>query len=172
MNRYRQDVAREGDAMDKEEAIPLLLQKACDLFNKQCHTNYSPGNIKVANCTMSNIVDVYKSFTKQYDFHSEKRTKKDFEAMLADVFVGQTDINDPAHVDGLLIRTDPPVDLDTPEYYLNMIVHELSHIFCITHEIDTAGKAGQRFYDLYCEDAPKTPAKNINNGYMNAGYAI
>ena len=173
MNRYRELIPRDSDAiMEKEETIPLFVQKACDLYNEQCHTSYSPDNIKVAFCTMDNIAEVYRSFTKQYGFHSEKRTKKDFESMLAEAFVGQTGIDDPKHVDGLLIRTDPPEELDSPDYYMIMIVHELAHIFCTTHEIPTAGKAGQRFYDLYCEDIPGTPAKEYNNGYMNAGYAI
>ena len=173
MNRYRELIPRESDAIiKKEEAIPLFLQKACDLYNEVCHTNYSPDNIKVAYCTMADIVDVYRSFTKQYGFHSEKRVRKDFEFTIAEAFVGQTDIDDPDHVDGLLIRTDPPEELDQPDYYMIMIVHELAHIFCTTHEIPSAGKAGQRFYDLYCEDAPGSPAKEYNNGYMNAGYAI
>lgn len=173
MNRYRELLPRDSDAiMKKEEAIPLFLQKACDLYNEQCRTNYSLDNIKVAYCTMNNITEVYRSFTKQYDFHSENRTKKDFECLIAEAFVGQTNIDDPRHVDGLLIRTDPPEEFDRPDYYMIMIVHELSHIFCTTHEIPTAGKAGQRFYDLYCEDTPGTPALEYNNGYMNAGYAI
>jgi len=173
MNRYRELIPRDSEAIiKKEEAIPLLLQKACDLYNEQCHTNYTLDNIKVAYCTMDNIADAYRSFTKQYGFHSEKRTKKDFEYLIAEAFVGQTDIDDPEHVDGLLIRTDPLEELDRPDYYLIMIVHELAHIFCATHEIPTAGKAGQRFYDLYCENTPGTPALEYNNGYMNAGYAI
>lgn len=172
MNRYMTNTSDSDRTMPKEEAIPLLLQKACDMFNEECHTYYSLENIKVAYCTMSDIVDVYRSFTKQYGFHSENRSKADFEAILCEAFVGQTDIDDPAHVDGILIRKDPPAELDNPDYYLIMLVHELSHIFCTTHETDTAGKAGQRFYDLYCADEPGTPAKEYNNGYMNAGYAI
>ena len=173
MNKYRELNSRDdNEAMKKEEAIPLLLQKACELFNEECHTNYSLDNIKVVFCTITDVVDTYKSFTKQYGFRSEKRVRKDFDSVLAEAFVGQTDIDDPNHVDGILIRTDPPVDLDRPDYYMMMIVHEMSHIFATTHEIETAGKAGQRFFDLYCEDAPGTPAQEYNNGYMCAGYAI
>lgn len=173
MNRYRELIPRDSKTiLEKEEAIPLFLQKACDLYNEECCTNYSPDNIKIAYCTMDNIVEVYRSFTKQYGFHSEKRTKKDFEFTLAEAFVGQTDIDDPNHVDGLLIRTDPPEELDSPENYMIMIVHEMAHIFCTTHEIPSAGKAGQRFYDLYCENTPDSPALEYNNGYMNAGYSI
>lgn len=172
INKYRELTEREPVTMKKEEAIPLLLQKACDLFNAKCNTNYSLDNIKIAYCMMADAVDVYKAFTKQFGFRSAKRSKSNFKTMLAESFVGQTDIDDPSHVDGILIRKDSPSELDSPEYYMMMLVHELAHIFCVTHEIDTAGKAGQRFYDLYCEDTPGTLAEEYNNGYMNAGYAI
>lgn len=173
MNKYFEQINREHkDTISKEEAIPLLLQKACDLFNEECGTNYSLENIKVAYCTMSDAVEVYKDFTEKYGFHSGRRNMDDFEFVLAEAFVGQTDIDDPNHVDGILVRKDPPAAMDNPEYYMGILVHELAHIFCITHEIETAGKNGQRFFDLYCADTPGTPAEMYNNGYMNAGYAI
>lgn len=172
MNQYRQSLPRDGDELSKEDAIPMLLAKACELMNRECNTNYSLDNIRIAFCTITDAVDVYKSFTSQHGFHSERRIRKDFESILAETFIGETDIDDPSHVDGILIRTDPPAELDNPETYMIVLVHELARIFCTTHEIDSAGKAGQRFYDLYCEDRPGTPAKNYNNGYINAGYAI
>ena len=172
MNRYSDHTPKSNDYMQKEKAIPLLLQKACEMFNERCHTNYSLDNIKIAYCTIDNIVETYKTFTKQYGFHSEIRKRSDFESVLAEAFIGQTDIDDPDHVDGILVRTDPPTDLNDPESYLILLVHELSHIFCITHEIDSASKAGQRFFELYCADIPGTPAQDYNNGYMNAGYTI
>lgn len=173
MNKYREQTPRnEDDAITKEEAIPMMLQKACELMNAECGTNYSLDNIKVAYCTMTDVLEVYKDFTTQYGFHSESRTIDDYETVFAEAFVGPTDIDDPGHVDGILIRKDAPAMLDNPEYYMMILVHELSHIFCTTHETDSAGKAGQRFYDLYCMDTPGTPAEYYNNGYMCAGYAI
>lgn len=173
MNKYREQTARESnDAMTKEETVPILLQKACELVNELCHTNYSLENIKIAYCTVTDAVDVYKAFTKQYGFHSGTCKKTDFESILAEAFVGETDIDDPNHVDGILIRKDPPAELDDPETYLTVLVHELCHIFCTTHEIPTEGKAGKRFFDLYCADIPGTPSEEYNNGYMNAGYTI
>jgi hypothetical protein len=96
----------------------------------------------------------------------------DFESELAEAFIGQTDIDDPNHVDGILIRLDPPKEFSDQKYYQLIIVHELAHIFCTTHELETAEKAGQRFYDLYCEGKENTPAENFNNGFISAGYAI
>ena len=171
-NKYADSAERMKAPMMKEDAIELLLAHACELFNEHLHTNYSLDNIMVAYCTMDNIVEVYHTFTQQYGFHSENRTMADFETMLAEAFVGQTDIDDPTHVDGILIRTDPPADIDDPEAYMMLLVHELAHIFCATHEIETAGKAGQRFYDLYCAGEPNTSAERIADGQMNAGYAI
>ncbi len=172
MNKYADSVKRTGEPLLKEEAIPLILEHACNLCNEVLYTHYSLENIKIACCTLENAVTVYNDFTAQYGFHSEVRSNSDFEDVLAESFVGQTDIDDPAHVDGILIRTDPPANIGDPESYLLLLVHELSHIFCTTHETDTAGKVGQRFYDLYCADEPGTPASEYNNGYMNAGYAI
>lgn len=172
MNKASDTTKKRDEPLMKEEAVPMILEHACNICNERLHTNYSLENIMVAYCTLENCVDVYNSFTKQFGFHSEKRTAADFEYLIAEAFVGQTDIDDPNHVDGILLRTDPPKEIDRPDYYLLMLIHELSHIFCTTHEIDTAGKAGQRFYDLYCENTPGTPAQEYNNGFMCAGYAI
>ena len=172
MNKVSDTTKKPDVPLMKEEAIPLILEHACNICNKHLKTNYSLENIKVAYCTIKDCVEVYTGFTAQYGFHSESRTVADFEYVIAESFVGQTDIDDPKHVDGILLRTDPPRELDRPDYYLSMLIHELCHIFCTTHEIPTAGKAGQRFYDLYCEGAPGTPAEEYNNGFMNAGYAI
>ena len=172
MNSYISTHSKDTSVIAKEDAIPQLLQKACECFNGYFHTNYSLDNIKVAYCTLENAVEVYHTFTKEFGFRNEKRSISDFTSVLAETFVGQTDISDPTHVDGILLRVDPPQDLDNPDYYMMVLVHELSHIFCITHEIETAGQAGKRFYDLYCEGTAGTPADNFNNGFINAGYAI
>ena len=172
MNNYADKVRRSKEPIMKEDAIPMLLSRACELFNEQFGTCYSLDNIMVAYCTMDNATQVYKAFTQHYGFKNEERSIEDFQAMLAESFIGETDIDDPSHVDGILVRTDPPQDVDDPEYYMMMLVHELAHIFCTTHEISTAGKAGQRFYDLYCSDASLTGDNRIANGQVNAAYAI
>jgi len=172
MNKYTDSIKRKNMPIMKEDAIPMLLSHACDLCNEHLNTSYSLDNIVVQFCTLEDAVKRYEQFTAKYGFNSEPRTTDHFEAMLAEAFIGQTNIDDPAHVDGILIRTDPPADLDSPEYYLIMLVHELCHIFCTTHEIPTAGKVGQRFYDLYCAGTPRNQAERIMDGQINAGYAI
>ncbi len=172
MNKFIEISCKQSATTDIEETLTTFFQQACELYNDYFGTSYSLDNIKVAFCTLDNIVEVYNEFTQKYGFHSEKRIMSDFESVLAEAFVGQTDIDDPAHVDGLLIRVDPPKELADLDYYKIMLVHELAHIFCTTHEIETAWKAGQRFYDLYCAGTPETPSEEYNDGCMNAGYAI
>ncbi len=172
MNKYIEISSKQSATSDIEETLTTFLQQACELYNDYLDINYSLDNIKVAFCTLGNIVEVYNEFTQKYGFHSEKRIMSDFESVLAEAFVGQTDIDDPAHVDGLMIRVDPPQELADLDYYKIILVHELAHIFCTTHEIETAGKVGQRFYDLYCAGTPETPSEEYNDGRMNAGYAI
>ena len=55
---------------------------------------------------------------------------------------------------------------------MSVIIHELSHIFCTTHEIPTAGKDGQQFFDLYCTSISITKEERIRDDYIYAGYAI
>lgn len=172
MNKFCEIHREPSSTADMEETLTAFLQQACELYNDNFDTNYSLDNIKIAFCTLDNIVEVYNEFTLKYGFHSEKRIISDFESVWAEAFVGQTDIDDPAHIDGILVRIDPPKEFATLQYYKIMLVHEIAHIFCITHEIKSAEKAGQRFYDLYCADTPGTPAEEYNNGSINAGYAI
>lgn len=173
MNKYYELSERDTSSWETEESLTLLISQGCDLFNEKCGTNYSLDNIKVAFCTAENIVDVYRDFTQKYGFASEMKAITDFEDVLAEAFVGQTDIDSLDHVDGILIRLDLPKNVKYKEHLYQMtIIHELAHIFCSTHEIKTAGKAGQGFYDLYCAGKPGTPADQFNNGFMNAGYAI
>lgn len=172
MNKYYELNNKETNTWATEELLTLLISQACDLYNEEFGTKYSLDNIKVAFCTLDNIVDVYREFTAKYGFHSEMKVLSDFESELAEAFIGQTDIDDPYHVDGILLRLDHPKEFSDQKYYQLVIVHELAHIFCTTHELETAGKAGQRFYDLFCEGKEGSPAENFNNGFISAGYAI
>ena len=133
--------------MNKEN-IQVLVEKAFCFFNEDMNTEYSFHNVKIAYCTADSIGRVYKEFTNQYGFYQEDKSEETIVGELAEAFVGQTDCDDPNHVDGILIRTDAPDDMDNQNSYISVIIHELSHIFCTTHEIPTAGKAGQQFFDL------------------------
>ncbi|MBR5684113.1 MAG: helix-turn-helix transcriptional regulator [Ruminococcus sp.] len=172
MNKYYELNTKGNNTWATEELLTLLISQACDIYNEEFGTNYSLDNIKIAFCTLDNIVDVYRGFTAEYGFHSEMKVLSDFESELAEAFIGQTDIDDPNHIDGILLRLDPPKEFSDQKYYQLVIVHELAHIFCTTHELESAGKSGQRFYDLYCEGKEGSPAEQFNNGFISAGYAI
>ena len=172
LNNYLDVIQRNNPTIMHEDAILQLLAHAMHLFNSKVGTDYTSDNIKMAFCTRNNIEEIYNAFTSQYGFHAESGSSSRFSSELAEAFIGQTDCGDPEHVDGILIRTDPPANLDSPESYLYILVHELAHIFCTTHEIDSAEYKDQRFYDHYCAGTPTSSAERISDGQMNAGYAI
>ena len=149
---------------------------ASALFNQRFGTHYSRDNVKLAYCTADTIAQTYESFNHQYRFQKEKHLDYDPRMWLAEAFVGQTDIDDSDHIDGILIRTDLPIFehclKEAPEFVARLFLHELAHIYCATHEIETAGKAGQRFYDLYCLDTSSTAEKRLLHVQINDGYDI
>ena len=172
MNAYSDTVVRENQNTMKEESILDLLSQACELFNSKVGTNYSTDNVKLAFCTLDTVRKIYADFALTYGFIYENDPSKNYTSMIAESFVGQTNCDDPAHVDGILIRTDVPSELDNPTHYLRILIHELSAIFCCTNEIETARFAGQRFYDLYCSGSPLSKTERIADGTMNSGYYI
>ena len=158
-------------ALDEAKLLEIA-QDACDQFNNVLWTNYSLDNIRIAFCSAENIFKVYRKFTRENGFHYENRSEEALFGELAEAFVGQTDCDAPKHVDGILVRTDVPMGNNAPTEYFSVFIHELAHIFCTTHEIHTAAKEGERFYDLYCAEDPTDFSGRVQNGQMNAGYAI
>ena len=172
MNAYIDSLKMNQSFALDESKLLKIAQDACDQFNNELGTTYSLDNIRIAFCSADNIFKVYRDFTKEYGFHYENRSEAALFGELAEAFIGRTDCDDPSHVDGILIRTDIPMGKSAPTEYFTVFVHELAHIFCTTHEIPTAAKEGQRFYDLYCAEDPTDISGRIQNGQMNAGYAV
>lgn len=172
LNAYSDTVKKLPASVMNEENIYGIFLQAMTLFDSKMNYDFSPDNVMIAFCTLKNIREVYTSFTKRYGFHSENRSMESFRSQLAEAFIGKTDIDSPGHVDGILIRTDPPVEFDKQEYYMLIIVHELAHIFSCANEIKTARIAGEGFYDLYCSGAPSSSAESITDGQINGGYAV
>ena len=153
-----------------EEEILRIASTVFERYNDCFGTQYSLENIKIAFCTLDNAKEVYRSFTSTYDFHFERRpTFSDFGA---EAFIGPTDCGSPDHVDGILVRTDVPLEIDNARSYMMLFVRELAQIFCTTHEIPTAHIEGQRFFDLYCAGTPRNREETVADGQINAGYAI
>lgn len=160
-------------AQQSSISVDEILKIAQDVFgryNDYFGTNYSLDNVKIEFCTVDNAREIYKSFTSEYGFYYERRPS--FSGFGAEVFIGPTDCDDPEHVDGILIRTDVPAEIDNARSYMKLFVREIAQIFCTTHEIPSARKEGQRFFDLYCAGTPTNVAETTADGQMNAGYAI
>lgn len=172
MNSFIDTVEREDLPIMKTDLIQRLFAHALHLFNAKLGTEYTSDNIKLAFCTSRTWAGIRSAFSETFGICAEQEKPGPHSATLAEAFVGQTDCDDSAHVDGILIRTDAPGDLDNPEAYLHILVHEISHIFCTTNEIETASYKNQRFFDLYCAGKPATMNETISDGTMNAGYAI
>lgn len=163
------DTIAQKSSMSAEEILKIA-EDVFSRYNDYFGTHYSSENVKIEFCTVDNARAVYKSFTSEYGFYYERRPS--FSGFGVEAFIGPTDCDDPEHVDGILIRTDVPSDIDNARSYMKLFVREIAQIFCTTHEIPTAGKEGQRFFDLYCAGAPMNLEERTADGQMNAGYAI
>ena len=156
----------------RESDILSIAKKAIESFNSSMGTNYSLDNIRIEMFSNSDAAQTYTSFVNAYGFPFEDPSKRDFSLTVAEAFVGNTDCDDSSHIDGILVSAELPVGFQNPSTYYEALIHELAHIFCTTHEIPTAQKAGQRFYDLYCGDDSSTADNSLLNGQVNAGHAI
>lgn len=159
-----------GRGYMSEEDILEIAASMFERFNEQFCTNYTMENVKLAFCTVLTANKTYEAFTKKYGFYSER--KKSFQSFGAEVFIGRTDCDDPGHVDGILVRTDVPPEINNARSYMCLFAREIAQVFCATHEIPTAKTEGKRFYDLYCAGTPRNQAETVADGQMNAGYAI
>lgn len=170
---YATSIAKGKDQvnMNKSEILSIA-QDAFDSFNSFMGTSYSLDNIKIEFFNNNSAAQSYTSFTTSNGFSYEDPSHRDFSMTVAEAFVGNTDCNDSTHFDGILVSTELPIGYDTVPSYNEAFIHELTHIFCVTHEIPSALKAGQRFYDLYCDDGSSTSDNTLLNGQINAGYAI
>ena len=172
LNAYFDLVDKTVPSVMNENAVHKVFLQAMALFDSKMGYDFSPDNVAIACCTLKDIQKVYSSFTERYGFYSENRTMEDFRNQLAEAFIGKTGADSPDHIDGILIRTDPPAEFDRPEYYMQIILHELSHIYCCCNEIKTARIAGGGFYDRYCSGTPSSAAESITDGQINGGYAV
>lgn len=172
LNTYYDFIDKTTPSVMNENAVYSVFLQAVALFNSKMDYDFSPDNVAVACCTLKDIQKIYSAFTKRYGFFFENRTMEDFRNQLAEAFVGKTGADSPDHIDGILIRTDPPAEFDRPEYYMRVIVHELAHIYCSCNEIKTARFAGGGFYGRYCSGTSSSTADSITDGQINGGYAV
>lgn len=137
----------------KDELLDYLYD-ALEFFNDHLDTDLTKETVKVDFFTPQNGVEVYERFCKgMYEANLNEPYNEPgyFETFAAQAFVNG------AHY-GILIRED----IDFPrEDLFQVLMHEISHLYCTSHEIPGGG-----FFDKYCMGS------GPEDGMMNAGYAI
>jgi len=123
-----------------------------DKFSEKTGFYLSSENTKIALFTPKTGVKVYENFCKD-DF--PKNLKENYmEEGYFEGFDGQAFVGEAKY--GLFIRSNLDISMDA---YMEMILHECSHIFCTVNEIAT-----DDFYDRYClQEGVK--GDNLYNGY-------
>lgn len=123
----------------KKEYIESVIETCKQIFNETLGQNFfKDNNLKVAFCNSENSAAVYEEFCKQffplYLGEGYSRT----------TYTAQAFTNEIDGVYGILVCLD--TGPESGEWY-QIILHEMSHIFCIIHEID-----GENFSAKYSKN--------------------
>ncbi len=150
------------DHVDKRD-IEEIIECCKSIFNSAVGSNFlNAQNLKVEFFHLKNGVTVYEQFCKQYfpsyvtKYHDDY-TKEGYMGS----FAAQAFIN--GDVYGILCSLDADVE---PNYWYEVILHEMTHIYCITHETEEGN-----FFEKYCLNLDEE-GKSEPNGTMGAGYAV
>ena len=139
-----------------EEYIKLV-DMAFKIFNDQMHTDYSRENVDVKFITAETPDEEIAEFLAQFPDACEEAM---FERGYYKQIKGEALVTPGRY--GIILRTDIE---DKGLYWRHLVFHEISHIFCSTHEL----KDGSSFYKRYCADESGGSA---SNGKVCSGYAI
>lgn len=141
----------------KKEFVESVIEICKVIFNDASGLDFSKNDcLKIAFCTFENRAAVYEDFCKRF-----------FPLYLAEyynrniIFTAQAFTNVDDEIYGILICLD--MEQEDSDWY-QIILHEMSHIFCITHEI-----ARDNFTAKYLND---TTSKTLKNITLHVGYAI
>ncbi len=140
--------------LNKKEII-YVLEDALELFNNKYNTNYSQANIHIGFFKSKDFPEVYERFCTEHfpRWLREDYTNPDFyKYTYASAFVEGENY-------GILIRSSAKFNYGQ---WLEIILHELGHIFATTHEYDG------NYYHEHCED--DSPVENPDMHYM--GYTM
>lgn len=142
----------------EKEHIESVIHNCKRFYNDTLNeTFFRDDNLKVAFMTLENGVEVYETFCGQFfpKYLRENYTAPGYmESFTAQAFVNK-------NVYGILIRLDTGVN---PNAWYQIVLHEMSHIFCLVHEI-----GGEDFFEKYCVNKTEN---TMENGMICAGYAI
>lgn len=141
--------------------IESVIRSCKRFFNDTLNEEFfRDDNLKVTFMTLENGVKVYEAFCRQFfpEYLEENYTAPGYmESFTAQAFVNKD-------VYGILARLDTGIEFSWYDSWYEIILHEMSHIFCVVHEI-----GGENFFEKYCEDKAEDSTRN---GLICAGYAI
>ena len=135
-----------------------IASEAFDLFNQQMDTDYSLGNVHLQLIDAGNADEIIPEFIKDY---SEAVEPDMFEPGYYETFRAEAFVTPERY--GIIVRTDTGEDANE---WRHLIFHELSHIYCMTHEL----KDGENFQKKYIDVLPKE--FTFEAGALAGGYSV
>ena len=141
----------------ENEKYDQLVNQAFQMFNAQMNTDYSFDNVEVLYLTAENADKEIAEFLKMFpdDVEEEMLEPGYYKKIKGEAFVTENKF-------GFVVRTDIE---ERGLYWRHIVLHELSHIYCVTHEL----KDGSNFFKRYCIGNPE---ESSLDGIINGGYAI
>lgn len=152
-----QELNLDAFRQSKKEFIESVIETCKPIFNDAFGLDFSRDDcLKVAFCTFENRAAIYEDFCKRFFplYLAEDYDRDSF-------FTAQALTNTDKGIYGILICLG--VEQEPSDWY-QIILHEMSHLFCITREI-----AGDNFNARYPK---KTIKENWHNGNIYVGYAV
>lgn len=140
----------------KREYIEAVIDDCKQIFNTVCGDKFfRDDNLKVAFCTSENQADVYSMFCEQFFplWLTESYSRSNY-------FAAQAMANMPEGIYGILFCLDT---YDEGDVWYQIVLHEMSHIFCIANEF-----GGENFQEKYF----KEKAEDARHHFAAAGYAV
>ncbi len=134
-----------------------LINQAFQMFNDQMNTDYSFDNVDVMLTEAKKADRDIAEFARRFpdDTDDIVFTPGYYKMIKGEAFVSEGKV-------GFIVRTDIE---ERGAEWLHVVLHELSHIFCATHEL----KDGSDFYERYCK---RSYEGSVTEGAINGGYAI
>lgn len=124
--------------------MPAIIECCKQLFNKACGEDFfREDNFKASILNPEKGIADYKDFCEQYFPNYLSKYSDDYtQDGYVDTFRAQAFVN--GDIYGIIIRQDAA---ERDENLYAIILHEMSHIFCIVRE-----KGGINFFNTYCID--------------------
>lgn len=141
----------------KREYVTAVVDDCKRIFNETFADHFfRDDNLKVAFCTFEDQASVFEAFCSRFFplYLAEGYSRTDY-------FAAQAMTNVPEDICGILICLDTH---DEGDVWYQIILHEMSHIFCIVNEL-----GGENFQEKYSKENLE---RELQYHVMSVGYTI